>query len=171
MGALNFQYWALVITQLALATATSIMVNKKKNVPLKLHSFNQLSDALKKIKKLIGNYMTFSTINYWSRNADNLLVGKYYGTVDLGIYNRAYMLLTLPLSLISGIFSTVLYPSLVKLKRTGGKVQEEYYFVLKIISLINLPVAIILICFPSLFVKILWGSNWIKVSDLLPYFG
>ena len=37
--------------------------------------------------------------------------------------------------------------------------------------MINFPLCAILILIPELFVRVLWGENWILVADLLPYFG
>jgi O-antigen/teichoic acid export membrane protein len=81
------------------------------------------------------------------------------------------MMLMMPLNLITGIFSSVLLPSFVKHKNEGGDVESEYYFILKIISIINLPVAVILILFPQTLVRTLWGEHWMQVAELLPYFG
>ena len=80
-------------------------------------------------------------------------------------------MLMMPLNLITSIFSSVMLPSLTKHKNNGGDVETEYYFMLKVISLINIPIAFILILFPEPLVRILWGNNWIDVAHLLPYFG
>ena len=66
-------------------------------------------------------------VNYWSRNADNLLVGRLYGTSDLGIYNRAYNLLTFPLSLITGLIRTELFPNLNKIKESEQAVKKRVF--------------------------------------------
>jgi len=164
-------YWSLIwsqfinsciITLLVYRSAGFVKLSMRKAVVIK---------SFKLAKSLIASIAGFNTINYWARNSDNLIVGKFYGTSSLGIYNRAYVMLTLPLTLITGIFSSVIYPSLVKLKKENGDVEGEYYFMLKIIALLNLPIAIILICLPHYFVALLWGKNWMAVADLLPYFG
>ncbi len=48
---------------------------------------------------------------------------------------------------------------------------KEYSYILGIISIIDYPIAVILILFPGQLVYILWGDNWLKVSEYLPYFG
>ncbi|HEX5152063.1 MAG TPA: oligosaccharide flippase family protein [Parafilimonas sp.] len=167
----GFGYWSLIWSQFINAFVTALIVYKAS--PLKSFKIRKavVVKSFLLARTLIGSIAGFNTITYWSRNADNLTVGKFYGTSDLGVYNRAYLMLTLPLTLITGIFSSVMYPSLIKLKNEGGNVEEEYYFMLKIISLINIPIALILIIFPQQFVFILWGKNWIQVANLLPYFG
>ena len=80
-------------------------------------------------------------------------------------------MLQLSLSLITGLFGMVLYPSLKKFKDEGGDVKSEYSSILGIISFLNFPIGAVLILIPVPFVQLLWGENWIQVADLLPYFG
>lgn len=168
---MGYKYWSLIWSQYVQAIIIYAMVYAKTSE--KLLSFNKpvFVRSFQLAKKLIGSLIGFNVVNYWARNADNLLVGKYYGTNDLGIYNRGYLMLQLPLNLITGLFNTVLFPSLVKYKNEGGNVEGEYFFILKVLSVINLPIGFILIIFPEQFVRILWGNNWIGVASLLPYFG
>jgi O-antigen/teichoic acid export membrane protein len=170
MAALGFSYWALIIPQIIMVFVNYYLTNK--NLHIKpTYSKKLIRVGFRKTKSLIGNLSVFNSINYWSRNADNLLVGKIYGENDLGIYNRGYRMLTLALSFITGIFNTVLYPSLKKYKNEGGDANKEYTSILGLISLINLPVALPLILIPKQFVMVVWGPNWMQVAELLPYFG
>jgi len=168
---LGFEYWALIWPQFLSSAIIYLILIKRVDLPFGLVRKPLLVKSFVLTKALIKSLIGFNLINYWARNADNLIVGKVYGESDLGIYNRAYTMLTLPLSLITGVFSSVLYPSLIKLKQEGGDIFQEYYFSLKIISLLNLPVAVLLMLFPREFVQVLWGSTWMPVAELLPYFG
>jgi O-antigen/teichoic acid export membrane protein len=163
-------FWALIIPQIIMVYINYVLTNRHLKIR-PTFSLALIRVGIRKTKSLIGNLSVFNSINYWSRNADNLIVGKIYGESDLGIYNRGYRLLTMALSLITGLFGTVLYPSLKKYRSTGGDVNKEYISILGVISLINLPVGLPLILFPKQFVMIIWGQNWMPVADLLPYFG
>jgi teichuronic acid exporter len=171
MAYVGLKYWSLIWSQFITALVSFIILYKMRPDIFSTTRKAVIAKSFLLARTLIGSLLGFNIINYWARNADNLIAGKYYGTSDLGIYNRAYMMLMLPLTLITGIVSSVLFPSLVKYKNEGGDVQKEYYFMLKIISLINIPIALVLIIFPTQFVQILWGPNWISVGQLLPYFG
>ena len=54
----------------------------------------------------------FTAVNYWARNADNLLIGRFIGTNQLAYYNRAYNLMSLPLDIVSSVATRVMYPAL-----------------------------------------------------------
>lgn len=167
----GFQHWAIILPQVAGALLTAILYEKKLGLKFSYYPLRHARVAFKYTKGIIGSLIGFNMVNYWSRNTDNLIVGKNFGINNLGVYNRAYTLLTLPLSLITGLFGAVLYPSLKKLKKEGGDVNSEYMFVLRLIGVIVFPIACILLLFPRQLVHILWGPHWAQVAQYLPYFG
>lgn len=171
MAYYGMKYWSLIWSQYITSITTSIILYRKSGIQNFGGSKKLTIKSFKLANTLLGSLMGFNIVNYWARNADNLIVGKYYGANDLGIYNRAYLMLWLPLTLIAGIFSSVLYPSLIRYKNEGGDVEGEYNFMLKVISLINIPIALVLILFPQFFVGLLWGKNWFELIDILPFFG
>ncbi|GAB4311608.1 MAG: lipopolysaccharide biosynthesis protein [Bacteroidales bacterium] len=168
---LGFSFWSLIIPQLLLHLVQYILFEIKLRLGFRFYPFRYTRVAFRKTRSLITNVSGFNLINYWARNADNLIIGKYYSSAELGIYNRGYKMLQLSLNLISGLFGTVLYPSLKKYRDEGGDIRSEYANVLGIISLLNFPIGLVLILFPVPFVEILWGENWLEVAGLLPYFG
>lgn len=171
MAFLGFSYWSLIIPQIVLNLVQYIMFDLKLRLGFRFYPISYTLVAFRKTKSLITNLSGFNLINYWARNADNLIIGKFYSSYDLGIYNRAYKMLQLSLNVITGLFGTVLYPSLKKFKSEGGDVNSEYMSILGIISLINFPIGAVLILIPHTFVQVLWGENWLGVAELLPYFG
>jgi len=168
---LDFSFWALIIPLIIVEIVNYFWYSKVINFPIKIYSHKYTLLAWKYNKKLLANIMGFNIVNYWSRNADNLLIGKFYSSADLGIYNRGYRFIVMVQGVIQGIFGTVLLPTLNKLKETGGNIKKEYTFILSVISILSFPVGFILIAFPSEFVYILWGDLWMDVAQLLPYFG
>lgn len=171
LAALHCGYWSLIIPQLVSAFLTVLLYERKVKLGFRLNSFAQCKVAFRYTRKTIGNLMGFNLIYYWARNLDNLIVGRSYGTSDLGIYNRAYNLLMMPMGIITGLIGTVLFPSLKKLKSEGGDVSGEYLFILKIISAVTFPISVVLILFPEQLVMTLWGAQWLGVGQFLPYFG
>jgi O-antigen/teichoic acid export membrane protein len=164
-------YWSLVIPQTLSSLLTLFLQEQKLKLGFNFYSKAHVTVAFRQTRKTIGNLMGFNMVNYWSRNADNLLVGRIYGTSDLGIYNRAYSLLTFPLALITNLIGTVLFPSLNKVSHSEDAVRSEYLFILKLIGFISFPVSFILLMFSDKLVYLLWGKAWMGVAPLLPYFG
>ncbi|MCP4310812.1 MAG: lipopolysaccharide biosynthesis protein [Bacteroidetes bacterium] len=168
---LGFSYWALIIPSILGSVVRVIMYYAKIKIPFRILKRKYLVVGFRKAKSIVSNYTGFTFLNYWARNSDNLVIGRVYGADSLGIYNRAYRLLNMVLSIMTGLFGRVLYPSLKDLMNKGGDVNKEYLNLLGIISLINFPVAVIFIFLADPFVTVLWSERWIKVAELLPYIG
>jgi len=168
---LKFSYWALIIPSIIGSIIRIFMYYHKTRLRFRILPTKYLKVGFRKAKSIIGNLSGFTLLNYWSRNADNLIIGKVYGPDSLGIYNRAYRLLRMVTGIMTGIFGKVLYPSLKDLSNRGGDINKEYMNLLGIISLLNYPIAFVLIFFAQPIVRILWSETWIAVADLLPYIG
>jgi O-antigen/teichoic acid export membrane protein len=168
---LGFSYWALILPVIAGNLLRIIMYYHKTHIKFKVVRMNYLKVGFRKAKSIIGNLSGFTFLNYWARNTDNLIIGKFYGADSLGIYNRAYRLLNMITRIMTGIFGKVLYPSLKDLSNKGGDVNKEYINLLGVISLLNYPIAMLLIFFAEPLVRILWSERWIAVAELLPYIG
>ena len=171
MALLGFSYWSLIFPSLILQIVQFILFEKKVKLGFKLYNFSYTIAAFKIAKSLLFNLSSFNLMNYWAANADGLIIGKYYGKYDLGIYQRAFKLLQLPYSFVSGLFGTVLYPSLKKFAATGGDFKKEYSSILGVISLLTFPMSAIMILIPNKMVTVLWGNDWMLVADYLPFFG
>jgi O-antigen/teichoic acid export membrane protein len=168
---LKFSYWALIWPSLIGSVIRIIFYYSNVRLPLRHMKAKYLIVGFRKARGIIGNLTGSNVLNYFARNTDNLLIGKYYGTQSLGLYSRAYKMLELAINVMTSLFGKVLLPSLKKHADEGGDVKKEYSNILGLISLLNFPAAIILIFFPEPIVRILWSETWIKVAELLPYIG
>jgi PST family polysaccharide transporter len=168
---LKFSYWALVIAPIAGGIFRVFLYNRKADIRFKLMKMKYLRVAIRKAKSIVGHLTSFNLINYWASNADNLIVGKIYGAGSLGIYNRAYNLLSMAIGMITNLFGKILMPSLKDLANRGGDVNKEYMNTLGVISIINYPLSILFILFAKPLVILLWSETWIQVAELLPYIG
>lgn len=169
---LQFSYWSLILGQCLAVIIIFILLQRL--TPLYFGDFNSKSIILswRKIRHTFFNISGSRFIQYWSSNADNLIIGKGFGAYSLGIYNRAYQLLTMQMNLISGIFNAILLPSLKEEKKTGDKqLAESYFDALSLMALIILPVTISLVVFSTEIITIIWGENWTEVAPIAAYFG
>src|SRR5258708_19343215 len=68
----------------------------------------------------------FNFAEFLSRNADSVLIGKYWGEVPLGLYNRAYRLLLFPLQQVTNPMIRVMLPTLSRLVQQPEKYREAF---------------------------------------------
>ena len=82
---------------------------------------NPLSVHLKPGKAAVGKVFSFSAyqfsfqlLNYFSRNLDKLLMGRYMSLSQLGYYDKSYRLMMLPLQNIAYVVSPVMHKEYIK---------------------------------------------------------
>lgn len=126
-----------------------------------------------KLTKQIKHYINFgagitgfNTINYFSRNLDNILIGKLIGASALGLYSRAYQLLMLPISQIRDPLNAVGIPALSTLNEQPEKYRTYYKEFLFLFAFFSMPAVVLLfICAEPLILLIL-GSKWISAAPI-----
>lgn len=123
------------------------------------------SFSVESIKKILGySIYEFASnmFNYFSKSMDNILIGKYLGAADLGYYDRAYRLILFPLKNLSLIISPVLHPVLRGDKITKEEIYKIYLKIIKIISIIGIPLSVFLYFSAREIITIMYGKNWDK---------
>ena len=114
-----------------------------------------------------GGWLTgFSSINYFLRNADNLLIGWWWGAAPLGLYSRAYSLLVLPLSQIKGPIDGVAMPTLSRHQHDRIAFQKQFLQLYRITIGLSAPVSAIAFVLAEEIVLILLGRQWIEAVSL-----
>jgi PST family polysaccharide transporter len=127
--------------------------------------------ALREMWRFSANLFGFNFINYWARNADNLLIGKYFGAPALGTYNRAYALMLLPITQVNSVVSQVVFPALSSIQDDKRRVKSIYLRAIGVIGLIVFPVMMGLVATARPFVTVVYGPRWAEVAPLLQILG
>jgi O-antigen/teichoic acid export membrane protein len=109
----------------------------------------------------------FKFINYWARNADNLLVGKLIGSAGLGVYSRAYSLMLLPITQVITVISRVMFPALSLIQDDTKRVRRIYLRAMGMIALITFPMMTGLFVVAEPFVLAVLGAQWAAVIPVL----
>lgn len=117
-------------------------------------------EIIKRIWKYSSYQFCFNFINYFSRNLDNLLIGKVMGVDTLGYYDKAYRLMLYPISILTGTISSTMHPVLSKYQDDLETIFITYIKVVKILSIIGVPLSIYLYFSSFEIINILYGGNW-----------
>ena len=107
--------------------------------------------------------------SFLSRNADSLFVGRYLGLEALGIYDRAYKFLTLPMQQVGGTVAKVLLPSLSN--KSDNDLKNE--LMLKSIGMSTMVIAPMMFGMAVLateFTEIIMTEKWLGMVPLLIVF-
>ncbi|HEC2559926.1 TPA: MOP flippase family protein [Raoultella ornithinolytica] len=128
--------------------------------------------SFKELKNIFGfsaNLSLFNFINYFSRNADSFIIGKYMSAVILGNYNLAYRIMLFPLQSLSFVTTRSLYPILSRKQNDNESISKIYLDCVFVILLIAFPLMSGLAFFSKPFVLIIFGNQWELVSDILKW--
>ncbi len=122
------------------------------------------------LRKIYG-YSIFefltNLLNYLSRSADTILVGKYLGIDILGYYDRSYRLLLFPIKNFTQLLTPTLHPIFAIYKNDRDKMFKYYIKISKLVILIALPISTFIYFNSELIIRIIYGDNWIKSSIYL----
>ncbi len=116
------------------------------------------------------NLTGYNIFNYFARNADYLLIGRYLGAQDLGFYTLAYQVLLFPLQNITAIVGRVLYPVLSIVKEDNTRFTSAYLKVVVSIAMISFPLMISVFLFAKPLIFIFFGEKWQAVIPLIMIF-
>lgn len=91
---------------------------------------------------------------------DNLIVGRFLGVHDLGVYQTGWMLVTILFGLILNPFLPVLYPTFSRLQDDLPALKNTFHRVNRVVVALALPMGIgIWLTGPEL-ATVLFGSKW-----------
>jgi PST family polysaccharide transporter len=83
--------------------------------------------------KLLRYHLKFGTnisingiLNYFSRNLDDILIGRNFGSSSLGLYTKSFSLLLLPTQLISKVVLTILLPRFSQIQEKKLEIRRLY---------------------------------------------
>ncbi len=127
--------------------------------PLKFRRFK-----FEKIIVLLGRYslfqILFNFMNYFTRNLDNLIIGKYFGTANLGYYNKSYHLYLYPNTIFASVLTGVLHPYIRDYKNNYPKMYEKYLHIEKMLSVIGVFTMIVTFFCATEIIELMFGANW-----------
>ncbi|HEU5012553.1 MAG TPA: lipopolysaccharide biosynthesis protein [Roseiflexaceae bacterium] len=113
-----------------------------------------------------GNLTGFQIINYLSRNVDNLLIGKFYGATSVGLYNKAYGLLLLPLRRVNTPISAVAVPALSRLVDEPNRYRHAYKRISSITCILTMPLVACMMMESDWLIPFMFGRQWSAASPM-----
>lgn len=167
IGAMNgLEHWALVWGAVSASFTNSLLVWVFSGwMPGQPRRNTGSRDMIKYGLNLTG----FEFVNYFSRNLDNILIGKVLGAEVLGYYSRAYRLIMFPISTIRTPLASVALPALSSLQSEKVRFRSYYTQLLSILSLVTMPIAAFTYAAAEPIVRVVLGDNWMPVVPIMEW--
>ncbi|MFC6836723.1 lipopolysaccharide biosynthesis protein [Halomarina ordinaria] len=101
-----------------------------------------------------------SMVSFLYSEGDDIFVGRVLGSGALGAYQLAYQLSNAPATEISHTISRVAMPAYSKVQDDTAALREGFYRVLRLSSLVSLPVGVGIAVVAPVFVPVFLGDGW-----------
>lgn len=156
-------YWALVlnsvVTSLTGVIGTWIAVRWIPGLPRR---DKEVLSMVKFGTDIVG----FNIINYFARNLDNILIGRFHGSAALGLYSKAYQLLMMPITNLRDPMTRVAMPVLSRLQNDPAQYRNYYMKFISILAFVSMPLVVFLFVCSDQIIMLLLGSQWIGASSI-----
>lgn len=117
-----------------------------------------------------GGSLTGSNImTFLMRNLDNVLIGKVWGDVSLGLYDKAYQLLLLPIRRLNTPISGVAVPTLSRLQDDPKRYIAYFKRAILLLTAIGMPVVVFVFVEAEEVVLLMLGDQWTDAIDIFRY--
>ncbi|NKI73888.1 MOP flippase family protein [Dickeya sp. CFBP 2040] len=124
-------------------------------------------EELKSIFGFSSNLTMFNLINYFSRNADSMIIGHYLSAAVLGAYTLAYRIMLFPTQSLTFVISRALFPILSQYQDDPEKIREVYYKIIYWILFFVMPLMLGLAVLNKEFIFLVFGEKWRLTADIL----
>lgn len=148
--------WSLVAAQSIQSLLNSLLLIRVTAVPLALCFKPGDPDIVR-----FGLKVTAANLSSWSiSNLDVVVIGRAFGIVDLGLYNRALNLVNMPMSIITTGFQGVLFAACARTQRDSAAIRRIYLETNAAVAVICLPIFLTAAMVPETLVLALYGPKW-----------
>jgi PST family polysaccharide transporter len=111
---------------------------------------------------LAASFLTFGV----HRNADNILVGWYWGAGPLGLYSRAYSLLMLPLRQLNAPIAGVAIPAFSRIQNSPERFARYYLRAISLVVWVGAPLFGILFVGAEPVIRLSLGRQWHQAAPV-----
>ena len=98
-----------------------------------------------------------------SQGLDNIVVGRWLGAEALGLYGRAYQLVSMPPATLGKAMGAVMFPVLSRVQDDRGRLAAAYRRSTAVLALLTIPAAAAVIVLAPELITVLLGTDWLGV--------
>lgn len=160
LAILGFGVWALVCSYLAqtLVVSLTVLITRPHSKRLSFHW-----QTLKEMTYTGAGFSAAQIFNYVALKGDNAVVGRWLGAGALGIYTRAYGLMSMSVTIFGSAFDRVLFASLAKMQHEKARLALAFKRSVAVITLIVLPTSAVMFILAPELIQVLLGPKWLQV--------
>jgi O-antigen/teichoic acid export membrane protein len=161
----GFGVYSLIIGQLSATLAKVILLWSV--------GWHQWHPSFHFAKRDLKGYVRFGlyqmgerTINYFSANIDYIIIGRFLGPADLGVYTLAYQVAIFPLVKVNPVLTKVMFPIMSKMQHDNERLKNGYTKLVSYIAMLSFPIMVGMFIVAPEFIVLFLGEKW-KASIII----
>lgn len=163
MATSGFGYWSLVGQQITIIVVdffiTSIALSWRPSRPKKAAGVGSMV-------RFGADIVAFNSVNYFSRQMDNILIGWFWGPSALAFYSKAYTLLLMPVNQINAPLTAVSLPSLSRTQHDPTRYKSFFLKFFELIVSLSIPIVLMFFLFSEQIILAWLGAAWTESSAI-----
>jgi O-antigen/teichoic acid export membrane protein len=107
-----------------------------------------------------------SFVVFLAWNAEKILLGRFWGADALGMYGRAYQLVTLPVQQLEVSLAAVAFPALSRIQHDAKRLAKAFLKAYNLHVSLAIPITITCALFAEEIVGIVLGAKWMAAAPI-----
>lgn len=108
-----------------------------------------------------GGWFTVALVaSFVALQGDNLVVGRWLGAAALGLYDRAFQLMSAPAASFGMVLDNVLFPTLARVQSDPQRLALAYRRGVALIAIVMLPISAVCIVVAPELIRVVLGPRW-----------
>jgi len=163
MALLGCRYWSLVgmglATSIVTAAGTWLAVPWVPGRPRR-------GSGVRSMLHFGGVATCNSFVVFLAWNTEKLLLGRFWGADALGLYGRAYQLVTLPVQQLNDSVGSVAFPALARVQHDTERLTRSFLRGYSLLISLTIPITITCALFAEEIVRIVLGPKWMAAAPI-----
>lgn len=154
----GFGVWTLVYQSLLNNLINTVLLwISAKWLPILVFSWSSFRELFNFGSKLLMGGLLHTVY----QNLYTLVIGKFFTSTELGLFNRAFTLTQYPSSNITNILTRVTYPVECKFQDDNHKLEEKFYLFIKLTAFIVFPMMVGLCALSEPLIRLVLTEKWL----------
>jgi len=159
----GYGYWALVVMTVTVPLLNTVgFWLTTAWVPSMPHR----RSGIRSMMRFGGAVTLNSLVSYVATNSEKVLLGRFWGVDALGIYGRAYQLITIPTDNLNSAAGEVAFSALSRLQGDPGRFKNYFLKGYSVLLAMTLPITVACALFANDMIFVLLGSKWTAAAGI-----
>lgn len=163
MAKLGFGYWALVAMTIALPLTTTVGVwIAAAWVP----GMPRHGEEIKSMMRFGGTLTLNGLVVYIAYNMEKVLLGRFWGAEAIGLYGRAYQLISIPTDNLNQSVGEVAFSALSRVQNDRARLRNYFLKGYSLVLAMTIPITIMSAFFADDLILVLLGPKWNSAAPI-----